>query len=99
MPEFAPRRFMLLPTMACQASCRYCFAQKTGAVMSLPTAEAAMDFIDRIAPGDGDIWLTFHGGDGLAGDDIETTIENIGRMGRDGMHGTDIEILNIMVGQ
>ncbi len=43
--------------------------------------------------------LTFHGGDGLAGGDIETTIENIGRMGRDGMHGTDVEILNIMVGQ
>ena len=43
--------------------------------------------------------LTFRGGDGLAGEDIETTIENIGRMGRDGMHSTDIEILNIIVGQ
>ena len=31
-------------------------------------------------------------------DDIEATIENIGRMGRDGMQNTDVEILNIMVG-
>ena len=42
--------------------------------------------------------LTFHGGDGLAGDDIEATIANIGRMDREGMQNTDVEILNIMVG-
>ena len=42
--------------------------------------------------------LTFRGGDGLAGQDIESTIENIGRMGREGMQDTDVEILNIMVG-
>ena len=41
----------------------------------------------------------FAGGEGLVGDDIEKTIENIGRMGRDGMHSTDVEILNIMVGK
>ena len=41
----------------------------------------------------------FGTGEGLVGDDIEETIENIGRMGRDGMHSTDVEILNIMVGQ
>ncbi|NLD60711.1 MAG: serine dehydratase subunit alpha family protein [Clostridiales bacterium] len=41
---------------------------------------------------------TFCVGDGLVGRDIEETIENVGRMGRDGMKSTDIEILNVMVG-
>ena len=40
----------------------------------------------------------FQPGEGLVGRDIEETIENIGRMGREGMHATDVEILNIMVG-
>lgn len=37
-------------------------------------------------------------GEGLVGDNIEETIKNIGRMGRDGMKSTDLEILNIMIG-
>ncbi|MCD8037321.1 MAG: L-serine ammonia-lyase, iron-sulfur-dependent, subunit alpha [Clostridiales bacterium] len=37
-------------------------------------------------------------GEGLVGDDIEGTISNIGRMGKDGMKSTDVEILNIMLG-
>ncbi len=41
---------------------------------------------------------TFPIGDGLVGRDIEETIANIGRMGRDGMKSTDVEILNVMVG-
>lgn len=65
MPEFAPRRFMLLPTTACQASCRYCFAQKRGEMMSREVAVAAADFIERIAPGDEEIYITFHGGEPL----------------------------------
>ena len=36
--------------------------------------------------------------EGIVGGDIEETIANIGRMGRDGMRSTDVEILNIMVG-
>lgn len=40
----------------------------------------------------------FLDGEGLVGGDIETTIRNIGRMGRVGMKSTDEEILNIMVG-
>lgn len=39
----------------------------------------------------------FQNGEGLVGSDIEETIENIGRMGRNGMHATDVEILNIMI--
>lgn len=35
MNTFTPTNFMLLPTMACQAACKYCFAQKKGIVMSV----------------------------------------------------------------
>ena len=38
-------------------------------------------------------------GEGLVKDDVESTIQSIGRMGRVGMHETDIEILNIMLGK
>ena len=37
-------------------------------------------------------------GEGLVGKDIEDTISNVGRMGKDGMKSTDLEILNIMIG-
>ena len=38
-------------------------------------------------------------GEGLVKDDVEATIEAVGRMGRDGMKGTDVEILKIMLGK
>lgn len=41
----------------------------------------------------------FKGGEGILTDDIEDTIRNIGRLGREGMHDTDTEILNMMVGK
>ncbi len=40
----------------------------------------------------------FQPGEGLTMDDAETTIRAVGRMGREGMRETDIEILNIMLG-
>lgn len=40
----------------------------------------------------------FQPGEGLVKEDVEETISNIGRMGRDGMKSTDNEILNIMLG-
>lgn len=43
--------------------------------------------------------LVFPFGEGLVEDDYEKTIENIGRMGREGMKSTDVEILNIMIGK
>ena len=42
---------------------------------------------------------SFAPGEGLVQDDIEKTIANVGRMGRDGMKSTDVEILKIMIGQ
>lgn len=39
----------------------------------------------------------FKDGEGLVKDDVESTIKSIGRMGKKGMEGTDIEIINIML--
>jgi L-cysteine desulfidase len=43
--------------------------------------------------------LVFQPGEGLVQENIEKTISDIGRMGREGMKSTDIEILNIMLGK
>ena len=40
---------------------------------------------------------TFLSGEGLVKPDIEATIASVGRMGRVGMHPTDVEILHIMM--
>ena len=42
---------------------------------------------------------SFCAGDGLVADDVETTIMSMGYVGRVGMHATDVEILNIMIGK
>lgn len=39
----------------------------------------------------------FPSGDGIVKDSIDKTISSVGRMGRDGMRHTDVEILNIML--
>jgi L-cysteine desulfidase len=41
----------------------------------------------------------FQPGEGLVLEDVEGTIRSVGRMGREGMKSTDIEILNIMLGK
>ncbi|NMM65322.1 serine dehydratase subunit alpha family protein [Clostridium sp. P21] len=43
--------------------------------------------------------LVFPFGEGIVEKDYEKTIQNIGRMGRQGMKSTDVEILNIMIGK
>lgn len=40
----------------------------------------------------------FHGGDGIISKGVERTINNIGRLGKEGMKETDKEILRIMMG-
>ncbi len=42
---------------------------------------------------------SFVAGDGLVGSDAEETIRSMGYVGRVGMHPTDVEILNIMIGK
>ncbi len=41
----------------------------------------------------------FCAGDGLVANDVETSIMSMGYVGRVGMHSTDVEILNIMIGK
>lgn len=41
----------------------------------------------------------FRSGEGLVQEDIEQTIQSVGRVGREGMRSTDLEILNIMLGK
>ena len=41
----------------------------------------------------------FAPGEGMIVEDMEATIRNIGRMGREGMKSTDVEVLNIMLGK
>lgn len=39
----------------------------------------------------------FHSGDGIVKNTVEGTIQSVGRLGKDGMKETDVEILNIMI--
>lgn len=65
MHVFRPNNFMLLPTAACQAACRYCFGPNTGPVMPREALDAAIAFISRIAPKEKKVHITFHGGEPL----------------------------------
>ena len=41
----------------------------------------------------------FYGGDGIVTKGVENTIKNVGMLARDGMSGTDKEIIKIMLGK
>jgi len=41
----------------------------------------------------------FRDGEGIVKKGVENTIINVGRLGKDGMRETDVEILRIMIGQ
>ena len=41
----------------------------------------------------------FQPGEGLVQADVDRTIQSVGRVGRVGMHATDLEVLNIMLGR
>ena len=41
----------------------------------------------------------FQNGEGIVLEDVEQTIKSMGHVGRVGMAGTDIDILNIMIGK
>ncbi len=64
-PSFRPNNFMLIPTAACQASCAYCFGPNRGETMSVGIADQALAFMARIAPAEGSVHVTFHGGEPL----------------------------------
>lgn len=65
MTAFKPTYFMLIPTMACQASCRYCFAKKQDLMMSRSTLERAIEYIGNTVSAEGKFHVVFHGGEPL----------------------------------
>ena len=74
--------------MVCDGAKSSCAAKIASAV---GTALMALDMSRK-----GRVFLP---GEGMVSDEIEKTIANIGRMGRDGMRSTDVEILKIMLGK
>ena len=59
--------FMIIPSLACQASCKYCFGPHEGAIMDETVAEETIAFIHRIAKETTatKISIVFHGGEPL----------------------------------
>ena len=68
-------------------------AKSSCAAKIASSVEAAVMGWEMSRAGDG-----FRFGEGVVEGDYEQTIRNYGRMGRDGMRSTDVEILNIMIG-
>ncbi|HWQ46072.1 MAG TPA: TIGR04083 family peptide-modifying radical SAM enzyme [Longilinea sp.] len=59
------QQFMLLPSMACQARCSYCFGPNRGTSMSAEAFTAAVEWIKAFVPAEDEIHITFHGGEPL----------------------------------
>jgi len=59
--------FFIVPSLACQAACKYCFGPHKGAIMDERTAKETIRFIHSIANETEakDINITFHGGEPL----------------------------------
>ena len=72
--------------MVCDGAKSSCASKIAAAVRTALTA-MDMGFKHRV----------FQNGEGLVKSDIEKTIAAVGRMGREGMKTTDVEILNIML--
>lgn len=59
--------FMVVPSLACQASCKYCFGPHQGAVMEQGMAQTIAKFMRSIAEETGarEVTVIFHGGEPL----------------------------------
>ena len=59
--------FMIVPSLSCQASCKYCFGPHTGPVMDRATAAETVRFVHSAAKECGleEITVIFHGGEPL----------------------------------
>jgi uncharacterized protein len=73
MKDLFQPSFMIVPSLACPAACRYCFGPHEGKTMTSAVASSAVEFIDRIMreTGQAKLRLTLHGGEPLmAGHDL-----------------------------
>lgn len=75
--------FMIIPSLACQASCKYCFGPHEGAIMDVRTAWETVRFVHAAAAEChmSDISVIFHGGEPLlaAYEVWETLLEGLSR--------------------
>ena len=85
---------MTITNTLCNVGGIVCDGAKSSCAAKIASAVSAGLMGYRMAKED----KCFQDGEGIVGGDIEETVANIGRMGRDGMRSTDVEILNIMVG-
>lgn len=81
--------FMLVPSLACPASCQYCFGPHTGPVMNFSRVTAALNFMGSVVSytGQKKARVTLHGGEPLAAGHsvIESLMEGLHqRFGEDG---------------
>jgi uncharacterized protein len=56
---------MLLPSLACQAECAYCFGPNRGPIMQPDVFDSVVDWIAGYAPSGECVEITFHGGEPL----------------------------------
>ena len=70
--QSASPHFMIVPSLACPASCSYCFGPHEGPIMSKHTVDKVAAFVTRIAAevGQSKIGLTLHGGEPLMAGDM-----------------------------
>ena len=75
--------FMIVPSLSCQASCKYCFGPHTGPAMDRVTAGETVRFIHSAAKECGleEISVIFHGGEPLLASFAvwETLLEGLSR--------------------
>jgi L-cysteine desulfidase len=71
-----------------------CDGAKPSCASKISSALAtSLDALSLAAQGKG-----FKEGEGIVKEDVDATVKSIGRMAREGMKSTDVEILNIMLG-
>jgi uncharacterized protein len=75
--ENRPLKYTLCVTQRCNLACSYCYIAKTGATMSIATAQKILDFIFRHAPSGRDIEIGFFGGEPLLEFELIQAIVNL----------------------
>jgi len=67
MKETYQPHFMIIPSLACNAECTYCFGPHKGGIMSTGTMKKAVAYISAVTAetGQSKVNITFHGGEPL----------------------------------
>ena len=85
---------MAITNVICDAGGMVCDGAKSSCASKIATSLDAAIMASKMAMSN----RVYQSGEGLVLDDVEETIKNIGYMGRVGMKDTDVEILQMMLG-